>query len=62
MPSPGSGVLMSPEIAKHLKVTEKTTYKLAGAKNIPAFKVGGSWRFSKAEIDGWIKKQSAAKP
>ncbi len=47
------------EVADYLKVTERTIYRLAGAKQIPAFKVGGSWRFSKADIDGWIKQQSA---
>ena len=46
------------EVADYLKVTERTIYRLAGAKQIPAFKVGGSWRFSKADIDGWIKMQS----
>jgi len=47
------------EVADYLKVTERTIYRLAGAKQIPAFKVGGSWRFSKADIDGWIKDQSS---
>ena len=46
-------------VADYLKVTERTIYRLAGAKQIPAFKVGGSWRFSKVDIDGWIKQQSA---
>jgi excisionase family DNA binding protein len=46
------------EVADYLKVTERTIYRLAGAKQIPAFKVGGSWRFSKADIDGWIRQQS----
>ena len=58
MPSPASGILTIPEIAKYLKVTEKTIYKLAGAKKIPAFKVGGSWRFSKTDIDRWITQES----
>ena len=48
------------EVADYLKVTERTIYRLAGAKQIPAFKVGGSWRFSKADIDGWISRQSTA--
>ena len=47
------------EVADYLKVTERTIYRLAGAKQIPAFKVGGSWRFSKADIDRWIREQSA---
>ena len=46
------------EVADYLKVTERTIYRLAGAKQIPAFKVGGSWRFSKADIDAWIKAQT----
>lgn len=46
------------EVAVYLKVTERTIYRLAAARKIPAFKVGGSWRFSRADIDGWIKQQS----
>lgn len=46
------------EVADYLKVTERTIYRLAAAKKIPAFKVGGSWRFSLADIDIWIKQQS----
>ena len=47
------------EVADYLKVTERTIYRLAGAKQIPAFKVGGSWRFSKSDIDRWIQQQTA---
>jgi hypothetical protein len=32
---------------------------LAAAKKIPAFKVGGTWRFPRADIDQWIKRQTA---
>jgi excisionase family DNA binding protein len=59
-PSPVDNAIMTiGEVADYLKVTERTIYRLAGAKQIPAFKVGGSWRFSKMDIDGWIKQQSA---
>jgi len=50
------------EVADYLKVTERTIYRLAGAKQIPAFKVGGSWRFSRSDIDGWIREQSLTNP
>jgi excisionase family DNA binding protein len=40
-------------------VGKRTVYRLAAAKKIPAFKVGGTWRFSRADIDGWIRQQSA---
>lgn len=59
MPKPGSDILTILEVAKYLKVAERTVYRLAAAKKIPAFKVGGAWRFSRAEIDLWIKKQSS---
>jgi excisionase family DNA binding protein len=52
------GILTIKEIAEYLKVTERTIYRLAAAKQMPAFKIGGSWRFSRQDIDGWIKQQS----
>ncbi len=51
-------ILTIREVADYLKVTERTIYRLAGGKKIPAFKVGGTWRFRKADIDGWIAAQS----
>ena len=51
-------ILTLKQVADFLKVTERTIYRLATAKKIPAFKVGGTWRFSKAEITEWIQQQS----
>ena len=51
-------ILTIKQVAEYLKVTERTIYRLAAAKQIPAFKVGGSWRFRQADIDGWIAAQS----
>ncbi len=48
------------EVAAYLKVGKRTVYRLAAARKIPAFKVGGAWRFSRTEIDRWIKQQSTA--
>lgn len=52
------GILTVKDVAGYLKVTERTIYRLAAAKKIPAFKVGGTWRFSREDIDRWIKQQS----
>ena len=52
-------ILTLKEVAGYLKVTERTIYKLAGAKKIPAFKVGGTWRFSRSDIDEWIRRQTS---
>lgn len=51
-------ILTLKQVAEFLKVTERTIYRLAAAKKIPAFKVGGTWRFSKGEINQWIQRQS----
>jgi excisionase family DNA binding protein len=59
MTTSDSDILTILEVARYLKVAERTVYRLAAAKKLPAFKVGGAWRFSRADIDSWIKKQSA---
>jgi excisionase family DNA binding protein len=45
------------EVAEYLKIKEKTAYKLASEAVIPGFKLGGSWRFSKTEIERWVENQ-----
>lgn len=52
-------ILTIDEVAAYLKVGKRTVYRLAAARRIPAFKVGGTWRFRRQEIDLWIKKQTA---
>jgi len=42
------------EVAAYLKLKEKTAYRLAADGTIPGFKVGGSWRFRRNEIETWI--------
>ncbi len=46
------------EVAEYLKVKERTIYRLVAKGGIPAFKVGGSWRFRRAEIDEWITRNT----
>ena len=47
------------EVAAYLKVGKRTVYRLAAAKKIPAFKVGGTWRFHHSDIEQWIRQQSS---
>ena len=46
------------EVAEYLKLTEKTAYRLAADGKLPGFKVGGAWRFKKADIDSWIESRT----
>jgi excisionase family DNA binding protein len=52
-------ILTLPEVAELLRIAEKTVYSLAQRSEIPAFKVGGQWRFKQADINAWIEKQKA---
>ena len=45
------------DVARYLKLTEKTAYRLVADGKIPGFKVGGSWRFQEEDIKNWIKIQ-----
>ncbi len=42
------------EVASYLKVGKRTVYRLVSEGKIPAFKVGGTWRFRQTELDQWI--------
>jgi excisionase family DNA binding protein len=55
-------ILTIDEVAAYLKTGKRTVYRLAAAHKIPAFKLGGTWRFSRNDIESWIKQQSAGKP
>lgn len=51
-------ILTISELAELLKIAEKTVYVLAQRREVPGFKVGGQWRFSRAAIDLWIETRS----
>jgi len=42
------------EVATYLSMHKITVYKLIKAGIIPAFKIGGRWRFKKKILDDWI--------
>ncbi len=45
----------SEEIAEYLRLHPYTIRRLCREGKIPAFRVGGQWRFRKDEIDKWSK-------
>ena len=45
------------EVAELLKLSTDTIYRYAREGELPAFRVGTKWRFSKAELDLWMKTQ-----
>jgi excisionase family DNA binding protein len=51
-------ILTIREVAEYLKVTERTLYRLVQEGQLPAFKVGNSWRFRRDDLERWISKQA----
>ncbi len=58
MAEPDGDILTLDEVAAYLKAGKRTIYRLAASGEIPAFKLGGTWRFSRSDIESWIKRQS----
>lgn len=52
--------LTVPEVAELLRLSEKTVYRLAQKRELPAFKVGSAWRFVRRDIDSWAKDRVRA--
>ena len=51
------GILEVEEACKYLKMAKVTLYRHARNGVIPAFKVGGAWKFHKSSLDNWIHKR-----
>jgi len=49
------------DVAAFLSVDEKTIYRLVAKGDIPGFKVLGSWRFQKLDLEEWIQKKTRCK-
>ena len=47
-------ILTIEEVAKYLRVSERTVYDWAQKGEIPAGKIGTVWRFKKQEVENWV--------
>lgn len=47
-------ILTIDEVAAYLKAGKRTVYRLAASGKLPAFKLGGTWRFRRCDLDKWI--------
>ncbi len=46
------------EAAEYLRLNYMTVYRLAQKRRLPAFKVGGNWRFKRETLDKWMAEQA----
>lgn len=45
------------DVAEYLRIGKRTAYGWAKSAKLPAFKVGGTWRFDRTDIDRWVEDQ-----
>ncbi len=49
--------LMTPqEVARYLKVSKNKIYNLVKQDDMPAYVIGGNLRFSKDQINNWLRR------
>jgi PTS system nitrogen regulatory IIA component len=53
-------ILTIDEVAKYLRVSERTVYDWAQKGEIPSGKIGTVWRFKKSEIERWVNDRLSA--
>ena len=54
----GNKIMTAQEVAHYLRLDKATIYRLAQAGEIPAVKVGRTWRFKRELIDEWFRQES----
>ncbi|MDA3811204.1 MAG: PTS sugar transporter subunit IIA [Spirochaetaceae bacterium] len=55
-------VLTLNEVAKYLKLSEKTLQKMVKNKEIPCAKIANQWRFSRIMVDDWLRSKMEVIP
>ena len=56
-------ILTIEEVARYLRVSERTVYDWAQKGEIPSGKIGTVWRFKKSEIERWVNERlSSGRP
>jgi PAS domain S-box-containing protein/excisionase family DNA binding protein len=53
-----SDLMTTKEASEYLKLSYMTLYKLAQQGDIPAYKLGGHWRFNKTVLNEWFANKS----
>jgi len=57
-----TNILTTKELAKYLKLNEKTVIKMAQSKELPGFKIGNQWRFYLSVIDEYLQDKIIKSP
>lgn len=56
---PAADIMTIEEVASYVRVSERTVYDWANKGEIPAGKLGTSWRFKRSEVEKWVDERLA---
>jgi PTS system nitrogen regulatory IIA component len=55
-------LLTAKQLAEYLQLSSRSIYRLLERGEVPATKIGGQWRFRKADVDQWIDLNASRLP
>lgn len=55
-PSTGSELLTTREVMEYLQVSRTKIWEMVNKQGLPAFKLGGDYRYRRSEVDTWLEK------
>jgi len=51
-------ILTVADVADFLRVHPQTVYRLLKTRQLPAFRIGSDWRFSRDDVESWMQGHS----
>jgi excisionase family DNA binding protein len=55
-------LLTTKQLLELLQLDRTTVYRMLSEGRLPGFKIGGQWRFSRQEIEAWMKERGTESP
>ena len=55
---PASPIMTVQQVADFLQVNKSTIYRMVHNDELPAFRLGGDWRFDRKRIEEWCHRQT----
>ena len=46
------------DVAQYLRLSEAKIYRMANSGQLPALRLGKTWRFNKEILDDWIRRET----
>jgi excisionase family DNA binding protein len=58
-PSGTQQLLTTSDVLDYLRINVRTLYRLIGAGELPAIRIGRQWRIQRRDLDAWLDQHRA---